>query len=322
MSAIVEPELEVVDAHHHLRDRDGEIYLGPEYLADAGSGHRIVASVAIETGVRHMAAGPVALRPVGETAFLASVAEATASAHTHVAAAIVGFADLTLGDAVGAALDAHLEAGRGRFRGVRMATPWHDDARFRYTRRAVRPHELTEPAVRAGFAALAARELTFDAWLYHTQLQDVEALARVFPDATIVVDHCGGPLGIGPYADARHEVFLAWREALRALAKCPNVMMKLGGLGLPVMGFGFDTSSTRPSAEALAQAWRPYIDTIVELFGAHRCMFESNFPPDRVSADFATLWNAFKLAVRGASDSERTSLFSGTARRVYRIPAG
>jgi predicted TIM-barrel fold metal-dependent hydrolase len=183
----------------------------------------------------------------------------------------------------------------------------------------VRAHELGESAVRAGFAALAARDLTFDAWVYHTQLGDVEALARAFPATTIIIDHLGAPLGIGPYAEARAEVFVAWRAALDALAPLHNVVLKIGGFGMPIMGFGFDTAAIKPTAVTLARAWRPYIETAIERFGASRCMFESNFPPDRVSTDFVTLWNAFKLATGDASDVERSALFAGTASRVYRI---
>jgi L-fuconolactonase len=320
MAEILEPKHIIVDAHHHLRDRDGETYLAPDYLADVCSGHKIVASVAVETGVRYRPGVPAALQPVGETAFLADIAQATAADPTHVAAAIVGYADLALGDAVAATLDAHIQAGCGYFRGVRMAAPWHSDARLQYARRAVRPHELGDPTVRAGFAALAARELTFDAWVYHTQLGDVEALARAFPAATIVIDHLGGPLGAGPYANARTEVFHMWRTSLESLAPLPNVVLKIGGFGMPVMGFGFDRDPVKPSAATLVEAWRPYIDTAISCFGAARCMFESNFPPDRVSTDFATLWNAFKLATTGISGTERHALFAGTASRVYRIP--
>lgn len=319
MTTILDPDRAIVDAHHHLRDRDGEVYLAPEYLADAGTGHRIVASVAVETGVRYTEGATAALQPVGETAFLAAIADATAAGPTRVAAAIVGHADLALGDGVAATLDAHIEAGRGYFRGVRMATPWHADPRLRYARRAVRPHELTAPTVRAGFAALAARDLTFDAWVYHTQLADVAIVARAFPATTIVIDHLGGPLGAGPYAGAREDVFDAWRKEIDALVPLANVVLKLGGFGMPIMGFGFDVAAVRPSVETLASAWSPYIEAAVERFGAARCMFESNFPPDRVSTDFATLWNAFKLACRHASADERDALFSGTASRVYRI---
>lgn len=320
MTDIVAPQQIIVDAHHHLRDRDKEIYLAPDYLADAGSGHNVVASVAVETGVRYTPCVSAALQPAGETAFLADIAQSTAAGPTRVAAAIVGYADLALGAAVAATLDAHIEAGRGHFRGVRMAAPWHADERLHYARRTVRPHELGEPAVRAGFAALVARDLSFDAWVYHTQLDDVQALARAFPAAAIVVDHLGGPLGAGPYANARAEVFDAWRASIESLALFPNVVLKIGGFGMPVMGFGFDRASAKPTARTLAEAWRPYIEVAVAAFGAHRCMFESNFPPDRVSTGFATLWNAFKLATDGASASERHALFAGTASRVYRIP--
>lgn len=322
MSEILEPLLPIVDAHHHLRDRDGEIYLADEYLADLATGHRVVASVAVETGVRFRDEGPEALRPAGETAFLAAVAQRCAAAKQPlVAAAIVSYADLRLGDAVQDTLDAHVGAGGGRFRGIRMASPWHADPRLAYARAKIEPALLGDASVRRGFARLARMGLVFEAWLYHTQLGDVVDLARAFPGAAIVLDHAGGPLGSGPYEGHRDGVFSAWRASLRRLAACPNVTVKVGGFGMPLMGFGFDRSVPRPGAAAYATAWKPYVDATVEAFGADRCMLESNFPPDRKSVSYATLWNALKLATAGYSPAERAALFHDTAARVYRIAA-
>jgi len=308
----------IIDAHHHLRDRDDELYLDAQYLADLATGHRVVASVAVETGVRYRSGGPDALRPAGETAFLAGIAERSErSGGPRVAAAIVAYADLRLGEEVDAVLDAHEVAGAGHFRGVRMSTPWHEDPRLRYPRAHIERGALRDPRFRRGFSRLASRGLSFDVWVYHTQLDDVTDLACAFPQTTIVLDHAGGPLGIGPYDGHREEVFGQWRQSLRALSACPNMVVKLGGFGMPIMGFGFAReTSTSP---ALANAWRPYVDAVIDAFGAARCMFESNFPPDRQSAEYAVVWNTFKRIAGNWSPSERAMLFHGTAARVYRI---
>lgn len=317
---IIDRDRRIIDAHHHLRDRDGELYLEHEFLADLACGHRVVASVAVETGVHYLDAGPEAQRPSGETAFLAGIAErCEARGEPRVATAIVAYADLRLGDDVDAVLAAHANAGRGRLRGIRMATPWHGDERLRYPRSRTEPGMLRDPQFGRGFARLAPHALAFDAWVYHTQLDDVADLAQRFPDTTIVLDHLGGPIGAGPFAHRRDEVFAAWRSSLRRLAQCANVMLKVGGLGMPIIGFGFDRAGARPASATLAEAWRPWVETAVAAFGAARCMFESNFPPDRVSADYSTVWNAFKRITMPWSEAERAMLFAGTAARVYRI---
>ncbi|MEO8753321.1 MAG: amidohydrolase family protein, partial [Casimicrobiaceae bacterium] len=178
---------------------------------------------------------------------------------------------------------------------------------------------LLDPVFRRGFAHLAARGLTFDAWVYHTQLADVVDLARAFPYTTIILDHAGGPVGVGPFAGKRDEVFAQWRTSLREVAACANVVVKLGGLGLPVMGFGFDRRAQLPASPELADAWRPYIETCIAGFGVSRCMFQSNFPPDRESCSYASLWNAFKRVTAGCSSAERAALFHDNAARIYRL---
>ena len=181
------------------------------------------------------------------------------------------------------------------------------------------PGLMADARFREGFSRLAPLSLTFDAWLFHPQLDELTDLARSFPETTIVLDHVGGVLGIGTYAGKRDEVFARWSSSMRALASCPNVFLKLGGLGMRINGFGFEHESDPPSSEALATAWRPYIETCIEVFGAGRCMFESNFPVDKGSYGYGEAWNAFKLLTRHASSEERTALFSGTAVRVYRL---
>ena len=323
---ILEPELVIVDPHHHLWDFARHRYLLHDLLADTGSGHNIAQTVFIECTACYRADGPPALRPVGETEFVNGIAAMTASGAygpIRVAAGIVGLADLTLGAAVEEVLAAHVTAGGGRFRGIRHAAGWQDktpDVHNSHTNPP--PHLYRDHAkFREGFAVLGKMGLTFDAWLYHPQLPDLIDLARAFPQQPIVLDHVGGPLGLGWYADKRQEIFAQWRIHIRELGQSPNVFVKLGGIGMRINGFNFHKRERPPSSEELAAAWRPYVETCIEAFGARRCMFESNFPVDKISGSYATYWNAFKRLAAGASDSEKAALFRETARQFYRLPS-
>lgn len=318
--AILEPELPIVDPHHHLWDRPGWRYLLDELLADLSSGHRVVATVFLQCRAMYRAAGPEALRPVGETEFVNGVAAMSASGGygpARVCAGIVGFADLRLGAAVREVLEAHLRAGGGRFRGIRHSAAW--DASVTHPANAPFPGLLGDARFREGFAQLAPLGLSFDAWLYHPQLPELTALARSFPDTPIVLNHVGGPLGTGAYAGRRDEVFARWSASIRELATCPNVRVKLGGLGMPRAGFGFHEQPEPPSSEHLAAAWRPYVETCIGAFGAERCMFESNFPVDKESYPYAAYWNACKRLTQGASATEKAALFGGVAARFNRL---
>jgi predicted TIM-barrel fold metal-dependent hydrolase len=237
---------------------------------------------------------------------------------TRGCAAIVSFADLSLGGRVDEILDVHTAAAGGRLRGIRNPVTW-DNSELVRTSRTGPQHLLLDSAFRSGYARLAARDLSFDAYVFHPQLPDLVDLARAFPNTTLIVNHCGGPLGIGPYAGKRSEIFTDWSSQLRQLARCPGVFMKLGGLGSPRAGFGFEHRSTPASSAELAQAWQPYIETCIEMFSPQRCMFESNFPPDSVSCSYAVLWNAFKRIASRNSSAEKTALFRGTAMRAYRL---
>jgi L-fuconolactonase len=320
VEAILEPDMPIVDPHHHLWDRPGWRYLLDELLADLNSGHNIVATVFLQCRAMHRADGPEPLRPVGETEFVNGVAAMSASGGfgpTRVCAGIVGHADLTLGAPVRDVLEAHLRAGGDRFRGIRHSNAW--DASVPRPTNAPRPGLLAEPDFRAGFAQLAPLGLSFDAWLYHPQIPELTALARAFPDTPIVLNHVGGPLGIGAYAGRRDEMVAAWTASIRDLATCPNVSVKLGGLGMPLTGLGFHEQAEPPSSERLAEASRPYFETCIAAFGTDRCMFESNFPVDKESFSYAVYWNACKRLTQGASATEKAALFSGSAARFYRI---
>jgi L-fuconolactonase len=323
MEDVLEPALAICDPHHHLWDHPGHRYLLDELLADTGSGHDVRSTVFVECLSMYRAAGPAALRPVGETEFVNGIAAMSASGRygaTRVAAGIVAFADLALGDQVGAVLDAHMAASP-RFRGIRHAAGWDASEAVRNSHTNPPPGLLGDARFRRGFGQLARRGLTFDAWCYHPQLPEVADLARAFPDTTIVLDHFGGPLGIGPYRDRRAEVFAGWRTALRGVADCPNVVAKLGGLVMPLNGFGFHKRAVPPTSVELADATRDWYRHAIECFGVERCMFESNFPVDRVSASYRVLWNSFKRIAAGFSSSEKAALFHDTAVRVYGLQA-
>jgi predicted TIM-barrel fold metal-dependent hydrolase len=238
---------------------------------------------------------------------------------TRVAAGIVGFADLTLGDRVEPVLEAHIRAGGGRFRGVRHSAAWDASEVIGNSATARGPHLMAQADFRAGLARLTALGLSLDAWVFHPQLADLVDLARAFPAANIIAGHVGGPLGYGPYAGKRDEVFASWKARIVELARCENVVMKLGGMMMRLAAYDYGVLPVPPSSAELAAYWRPYIETCIERFGPARCMFESNFPVEKMGIGYAALWNAFKRITAGATAEEKHAMFSGTARRVYRL---
>ena len=319
---ILEPDLPICDPHHHLWDYPTSRYMIEELNADARSGHRIESTVFVECNSFYRAEGPRALAPVGETEVVNGVAAMSASGRygeMRACAGIVGFADLSLGADVAPVLEAHMRAGGDRFRGVRHAGAWDASEAVRNAHTNPPRGLYGSAGFREGYARLADHGLSFEAWQFHPQLPEVTDLARAFPETTLVLDHVGGPLGIGPYEGRRAEVFEVWKADLAELAKSSNVVVKLGGLGMAICGFGFHKREVPASSAELAQAWRPYIETCIELFGAERCMFESNFPVDQVSCDYRTLWNALKRLAAGASADEKALLFRDVARRTYRL---
>ncbi|MDB5966406.1 MAG: amidohydrolase 2, partial [Polaromonas sp.] len=233
----------------------------------------------------------------------------------------VAHADLMLGSGVEEVLQAEAVAAAGRLRGIRYVTPFDDSELNRFVARPVPAHRLADPAFREGFARLAPLGLSFDAWVYHPQISDLTALADAFPGTSIVLDHACSVLGVGPYAGRQQASRTQWARDLRELARRDNVSVKLGGLGMPINGFGFHELDTPPTSDTLARAWKPWVETSIDLFRPERCMFESNFPVDKQSCGYSELWNAFKRLTTGFSVGERTSLFSGTAARVYRMQA-
>jgi len=325
---VIDPDLPICDPHHHLWDRHGDRYLLDELLADTaqadahGTRHNVRSTVFVECASMYRADGPSPLRPLGETEFVNGIAAMSASGaygDTRAAAAIVSFADLCLGAAVRDVLEAHMGAARGRFRGIRHAAGWHASEQIRNSHSNPIEHLLLDASFREGFAQLAPLGLSFDAWLFHPQIPELTDLARAFPDTTIVLDHVGGPLGIGPYADQADAVHAHWKRDIDELARCPNVVAKLGGLAMPINGFGWHKREPRPSSQQLADATRRFYLHTIERFGPERCMFESNFPVDKVSCSYLVLWNSFKRLVEGFSSAEKAALFHDTAARVYRL---
>lgn len=322
--AILEPDLAIVDAHHHLVDNKHGRYLFADYLKDINSGHRIVASVYVQAFAMFRKDGPEHLRPIGETEFVRGMSAMGASGtygETRVCHGIVGYADLRRHETTEATLRAHIEAGGGRFRGIRQPAPSASGKLATALPFVMPPHMLRDVDFRKGFAHLAPLGLSFDAWLFHPQLDDVVDLARAFPDTAIIVNHLGGRIVVGPHAVRVEEVNAGWRDLLTQLAACPNVSMKVGGQGMLYGGTEFHLKDRPPSSEELAEVWRPLFETTIDIFGPGRCMFESNFPQDKQSCSYHVLWNTFKrvAAELGYSEDEKADLFRRNAQRIYRL---
>lgn len=306
-------DLEICDPHHHLWEYPDSVYLLDDLRADI-AGLPVTSTVYVECGSAYRTDGPESFRPVGETEWVAAMAPDDGPM-----AGIVGFADLSLGTAVSDVLAAHVEAGRGRFRGVRHASAWHPSPDIDRAHSRPPPELFGLPAFRDGFAALGEAGLSFDAWLYFTQLPELVDLARANPDVVIVLDHLGGPLAIGPYAGQRDEMLANWRASMREVATCENVVLKLGGIGMSLFGMKWHRRSEPPGSQEVAKAWGPEMRWCIDTFGVERCMFESNFPVDRNSFGYATCWNAFLRMTEDLSSVERRSLFHDTATRTYRL---
>lgn len=323
----LEPRLPIVDAHHHLfgTDADQLYYRVQDLREDVAGGHNVIGTVyceAYDSG--WYKDGPEALRPVGEVQMIVRAAQdasiTTAHGPCELAAGVVAHADMRLGHAVAGVLEAHVAVGAGRLRGVRHRTATDFGRVGSFIENRPAPHMLTNGQFQQGVRQLARYDLAFDAWVYHTQLDELIDLVDAAPDTTIVIDHVGGPIGVAEYRSYQADVTHLWKRKLRELAQRPNVSVKVGGMGMAFFGFGFEHQSQPAHSAALANAWKPCIDTCIEIFGPERCMFESNFPVDKQSASYTSVWNAFKLCTADLSASERCDLFFGTACRVYRLP--
>jgi L-fuconolactonase len=320
--AAVEPDLPIIDPHHHLWDfpatatQAARRYVVEDFLRDAAAGHNLVSSVFVECSTKYRTDGPAELRSLGETEFVTALAVENRSP-VRVAEAIVAHVDLDIGDQSHRVLEAHVEKSARRLRGIRDASAWDEYPVMGRDLPVRRRELLINPEFRKGFAALKPLGLLFEAWVFHPQIPQVTDLARAFSDTPIILDHLGTPLGVGPYAPRKTEVFAVWKKSIADLARHPNVKIKLGGLGSAFIGLPQFGRKPEASADELANAWRPYIETCIEAFGVGRCMFESNFPPDNGTCSYATLWNAFKIVAAAYSRDEKALLFSGVAAATY-----
>jgi predicted TIM-barrel fold metal-dependent hydrolase len=325
---VVEPELKICDPHHHLwglrKDTIMHRYLLDDLLEDIGCGHNVVSTVFVEAKAMYRADGPENMKSVGEIEFVNGVAAMSASGiygDARVCGGIIGATNLDVGAAAGEVLDAMIAAAPDRFRGIRNSSTWDPDPVVR-SFRANPPDRMLKPGHREGAAELGKRGLIYEAWCFHPQLPELVDLTRALPDVDFVLDHIGGVVGIGAaYEGKREEIMETWRRSIADLAACPNVAIKLGGLFMEVNGWAWHKRPKPPTSDELAEAARPYFEYVIEKFGPDRAMFESNFPVEKISASYKTLWNAFKKIARNYSPSEKAKLFHDTAARVYRIGA-
>lgn len=316
----LEPDLPIIDAHHHLWNRPGNVYRFGEYLEDISSGHNIVATIYVQARSGYWEHGPEILKPAGEIDFAMDMAKQASSAagnKTALCAAIIGGADLMQGENVAPALERMVDLSEGRLRGIRNQTAWHADPNIRSSPFPTSPGMVASEAFRLGAKALNRFGLSLDVWAYQTQLIEVESLARFLPGLRIIINHAGGPLGIGLYRENRKAAFDQWKTDLQNLAKLPNVHVKLSGLGMRANGFEHDALERPPTSVYLADCIRPYVETAIEIFGPNRCMFESNFPVDKGMYSYCTLWNAFKRICENYSNSDKSFLFHDASHQIY-----
>lgn len=317
---ILFPEIPIIDPHHHLWIRPGDHYLVKEFADDVNTGHNIVATVYANCHSMYRAGGPEHLKVVGETEFAVGQAAQSASGmygKARIAATVFGYADVTRGSAIREVLAAHVKAGNGRFKGIRFLCNFDPSDEIRNGTVAVRHDMLRDSTVQAAIKVVSEMGLVLDLYAFFHQLDQVAELARAQPDLTIVINHCGGPLSYGPYREGDPEMSAQWKRGIVEMARCHNIVCKLGGLVNRTTAYDYRTAEVPPTSQALAGMWRHWVEPCIEAFGPDRCMFESNFPPDKAGIAYPVLWNAFKHLTSSASDSERNALFSGTAARVY-----
>jgi len=322
----IEPELKICDPHHHLWDYKKETiqptYLLPEILEDINSGHNIVSTVFIECGAMYNPSDPIEKQIINETEFVNGIAAMSHSGlygKTKIAAGIVGSAPLLIGDKVASILDKHLSIAPERFKGIRSQAAMHSDGTIPATR--TRPPEgvYINDKFQEGFNHLASRNLSFEAWCYHPQIPQLIDLAKKFPNTIIILNHFGGPLGIGSFENKEKETYEFWKKNIEELSKCENVQAKLGGIAMEINGFNWHKQNTPPSGNELINRTKDYYETTLEFFGTNRCMFESNFPVDKLSCSYVNLWNGFKNLTKNYSENERAKLFHDNATRIYKI---
>ena len=320
---VLDPDLPICDPHHHLWDKPGDRYMIDEISRDVGSGHNIVQTVFVEVDAMYRSSGPEEMRPIGESEWVRGIGAQSDSGlygRTKVATGIVGYANLNLGARVEPVLEAMESVSSGRFRSVRHTCSWDEYEPLR-SHRSGWPGMMAETKFREGLSKLIDRGHSFDALVYHPQLSELTELVDAFPNGVFVLNHIGRPLGVGPYQGHRDKVYEVWKKDMAKLAERSNVLVKVGGLGNRVSGFGWDTQPEPPNSQELVEKTSPYYLYTIEVFGPERCMFESNFPVDRNSYSYKTIWNSFKRMTQGFSSTEKTWLFHDTAAKAYRLLA-
>ncbi|GIT02637.1 MAG: hypothetical protein CM1200mP27_12620 [Chloroflexota bacterium] len=320
---VLDPDLPICDPHHHLWDKPGDRYMIDEISRDVGSGHNIVQTVFVEVDAMYRSSGPEEMRPIGESEWVRGIGAQSDSGlygRTKVATGIVGYANLNLGARVEPVLEAMESVSSGRFRSVRHTCSWDEYEPLR-SHRSGWPGMMAETKFREGLSKLIDRGHSFDALVYHPQLSELTELVDAFPNGVFVLNHIGRPLGVGPYQGHRDKVYEVWKKDMAKLAERSNVLVKVGGLGNRVSGFGWDTQPEPPNSQELVEKTSPYYLYTIEVFGPERCMFESNFPVDKNSYSYKTIWNSFKRMTQGFSSTEKTWLFHDTAAKAYRFPA-
>ena len=320
---VLDPDLPICDPHHHLWDKPGDRYMIDEISRDVGSGHNIVQTVFVEVDAMYRSSGPEEMRPIGESEWVRGIGAQSDSGlygQTKVATGIVGYANLNLGSEVEPVLEAMESVSSGRFRSVRHTCSWDEYEPLR-SHRSGWPGMMAETKFREGLSKLIDRGHSFDALVYHPQLSELTELVDAFPNGVFVLNHIGRPLGVGPYQGHRDKVYEVWKKDMAKLAERSNVLVKVGGLGNRVSGFGWDTQPEPPNSQELVEKTSPYYLYTIEVFGPERCMFESNFPVDKNSYSYKTIWNSFKRMTQGFSSTEKTWLFHDTAAKAYRLPA-
>ena len=320
---VLDPDFPICDPHHHLWDKPGDRYMIDEISRDVGSGHNIVQTVFVEVDAMYRSSGPEEMRPIGESEWVRGIGAQSDSGlygRTKVATGIVGYANLNLGARVELVLEAMESVSSGRFRSVRHTCSWDEYEPLR-SHRSGWPGMMAETKFREGLSKLIDRGHSFDALVYHPQLSELTELVDAFPNGVFVLNHIGRPLGVGPYQGHRDKVFEVWKKDMAKLAERSNVLVKVGGLGNRVSGFGWDTQPEPPNSQELVEKTSPYYLYTIEVFGPERCMFESNFPVDKNSYSYKTIWNSFKRMTQGFSSTEKTWLFHDTAAKAYRLPA-
>ena len=320
----LEPDIPICDPHHHFwvhrpEPVDYQRYLLPELAGDVGSGHNVRSTVFIEVRGEYRKDGPAEMKPVGEVEYVQTIADASAAGShgpTKAAAAIIGHADLKLGKGVLPVLEAMEGASPNRFRGVRHSVGWDESPELvnREIKGALGTNEY-----RSGAKVLADMGLILENSLYFHQASELADFANALPELSIVLNHIGGLVRVGPYANRDNEVLPAWRKGIEEMAKCPNIVLKLGGVGQTRFAYGWDQLEKPIGSEELAGELAPLMEHCIQQFGPDRCMFESNYPVDKISYSYNVLWNAFKRLSKGYSTTERAAMFHDTAARVYSI---